>query len=268
MNYKILFSDIDGTLLNSKSQISQETLKAIRSLRRSNIPFVLVSARMPKGIEPYQNQIGTHEAMICFSGALVLGPLQSNGHREIIRNIPLSSEEIQCVYSLIQPDYDITISFYNKDEWYAEALDEAILQESGITSIQPNLCELKAMIKKVEMNKMLCIGNPKHIEYLQADISKHYPKLTVYKSKSTYLEIMAPQVSKSSAMDKILEYYNFTRDITVAIGDYYNDIDMLQNAGLGVAMGNAPEDVKKYADEITASNDEDGLKLIIEKYFC
>jgi len=265
--YRILFSDIDGTLLNSKSQISADTLQAIQSLNAIKIPFVLVSARMPKGMETFQHQIGVCEAMICFSGALVLGPRDAAGHREVIRDITLRREDVENVYQWIKPQDDITLSVYTKDDWYVDELNEVNLQESEITSIKPVVCGQERIFDIQHINKILCIGNPQHINRLQTDISKNYPKLTVYKSKPTYLEIMAPQVSKSSAMKDLLTSMDLTMDRAVSIGDYYNDIDMLQNAGLGIAMGNAPDEVKMYADEITASNDHNGLKLVIDKYF-
>lgn len=267
MVYQILFSDIDGTLLNSKFQISTDTIQAIQSLNSIKIPFVLVSARMPKGIEPYQHQIGVYEAMICFSGALALGKRDAAGHREIIRNITLQREDVESIYQRIKFQDDITLSVYTKDDWFVDELNEMNLLESEITSIKPVVCGQERILDIQHISKILCIGKPQSIDLLQTDISNNYPNLTVYKSKPTYLEIMAPQVSKSRAMKALLASMDLTMDRAVSIGDYYNDIDMIQNAGLGIAMGNAPDDVKMYADEITASNDHNGLKLIIDKYF-
>jgi hypothetical protein len=77
---------------------------------------------------------------------------------------------------------------------------------------------------------------------------------------------MAQHVQKSSAINLLMQYYNAKKEEIIAVGDNYNDMDMLQFAGLGVAMGNSPDDVKAAADIITLSNDQDGLKEVIEKY--
>ncbi|MNY40960.1 putative phosphatase [compost metagenome] len=111
------------------------------------------------------------------------------------------------------------------------------------------------------------MGSPQAIDSLETELKKHHPEITIYKSKPTYLEIMAQKVQKSSAMMSLLESYHVTKQEIIAIGDNYNDIDMIHFAGLGAAMGNSPDEVKAAADIITISNDEDGVKDVIEKYF-
>ncbi len=86
-------------------------------------------------------------------------------------------------------------------------------------------------------------------------------------SKPSYLEIMDRSVSKTSAIRFLQERWGVARQQVIAVGDNFNDMDMLEYAGVGVAMGNAPESVKNAADEVTLSNDDDGVAKVIEKYF-
>ena len=72
--YKIIFSDIDGTLLNNENQVPEETIEELRRLDSQGVPFVLVSARMPKGMRPIREELGIHAPMVCYSGGLVLDP--------------------------------------------------------------------------------------------------------------------------------------------------------------------------------------------------
>ena len=90
--------------------------------------------------------------------------------------------------------------------------------------------------------------------------------LNIYPSKPTYLEIMPSNASKTSAIEVLCKKFNIQRSEIIAMGDNYNDIDMIEFAGLGIAMGNAPDEVKQYADDITLSNDEDGVAEAIKKY--
>ena len=92
-------------------------------------------------------------------------------------------------------------------------------------------------------------------------------RLNIYQSKPTYLEIMNKDVSKPKAIEKLLSLYDIDSSEIVAIGDNYNDADMLKYAGVGIAMGNAPDKVKLVSDFITLSNDEDGIVTAVNKYF-
>src|SRR5699024_4593636 len=120
---------------------------------------------------------------------------------------------------------------------------------------------------KPDIHKILCIGEENEISALEASLTETYAGLSIYKSKDTYLEIMAPDVSKSNAVHHLAAYYNMELDDIMAIGDNFNDLDMLISVGLGIAMGNAPEMIKQSADEITLSNNANGLVKVLDKYF-
>lgn len=268
MEYKIVFSDIDGTLLNSNHQISRGTLDSVLALKEKGVPFILVSARMPHGILPLQEELRINEPIICFSGALVLGAVQTDGTRKVLLNKTLNPSDVRDIYTLILEQFPlISFSAYNKENWFVTSLnDEWVIQEQKIAGTPPQPFNFADDIHPA-MNKLLCMGSPQAIDSLETELKKHHPEITIYKSKPTYLEIMAHEVQKSSAMMSLLESYHVTKQEIIAIGDNYNDIDMIRFAGLGAAMGNSPDEVKAAADIITISNDEDGVKDVIEKYF-
>lgn len=105
------------------------------------------------------------------------------------------------------------------------------------------------------------------IKQLEIELKGNFPHLSVYKLKGTYLEIMSGNASKSNAIKKLEKQFNITRQEVIALGDNFNDIDMLKYAGVGIAMGNASDEVKSAADEITLSNEEGGLKHALNKHF-
>lgn len=94
MALKAVFSDIDGTLLDSNHQITDETKKEISKVVGKDIPFVLVSARMPSGISHLQQRLSINSPMICYSGALILGPDNENGEKPIIDSISLAHADV------------------------------------------------------------------------------------------------------------------------------------------------------------------------------
>ncbi|WP_068621305.1 Cof-type HAD-IIB family hydrolase [Paenibacillus tuaregi] len=268
MRYKMIFSDIDGTLLNSNHEITPGTKEAVQLLKQKGVPFVLVSARMPVGILPLLEELGMNEPLVCFSGALVLGAAGQNGSREVLHTKAMEPQDVKGIYALISNKFsDISFSAYNKDHWFVLSLDdEWVIQEQEITGTDAQPFNFNHDTPPF-IHKLLCMGHPEAIASLETELKIRYPEITIYKSKPTYLEVMASHVLKSSAIDILTRAYGVTREEIIAFGDNYNDIDMLQFAGLGVAMGNAPDEVKAAADVITSSNDEDGLKAVLEMYF-
>ena len=264
---KMICLDIDGTLLNSQHKISQKTNDIIRIVaNEKKIPVILVSARMPKGILFLQEELNIKQPIICYSGALVIDD-KSN----ILSSSGISILDSIKAYGFAK-ELNVHMSLYKDDEWYVEKLDGWAKQESEITNITPVIMNFTDLFniwkhKNLGPNKILCMGKPNDIILLDKKI-KGCPQseLNVYPSKPTYLEMMPSNVSKTSAIEILMEKYNIKRSEIIAMGDNYNDIDMIKFAGIGVAMENAPDKVKQYADHITLSNDHDGVAEAIKKF--
>ena len=265
---KMICLDIDGTLLNSNHQITKNVKEVINKVANEiNIPVILVSARMPKGIVFLQRELEIEEPMICYSGALIL---DKNG--EIISKESIDISNLEEIYKTVNK-HNIHISLYKDDEWYVEKLDYWAKQESDITNIIPKIADFGQLIElwkteKTGPNKILCMANPYEISLLKEEIkaNSNVNVLNIYPSKTTYLEIMPTNASKTSAISYLEKKFDVSKNEIIAMGDNYNDVDMLRYAGIGIAMGNATEDVKKSADDVTLTNDEDGVAIAIKKY--
>jgi len=270
MKYKVIFSDIDGTLLTSDHRVSEGTIKVVEKIKEKGIKFILVSARMPRGIIPIQKELSINAPIICFSGALILGEENNAGKRDIIFNTYIKVVDVRQIYNLIKDDFkDISFSLYQKDQWFVGSKeDEWAKIESQITSSDPTFHDFDLLLESTELqiNKILCIAKPYRIDALNYKLKEIFPHLTISKSKDTYLEIMGSKVLKSSAIKTLEKVFKFHREEMLAIGDNFNDMDMLIYAGYGIAMGNSPNEVKAIADDITGSNDEDGVKQALEKH--
>ncbi|MDO5516883.1 MAG: Cof-type HAD-IIB family hydrolase [Clostridium sp.] len=263
--YKIIFSDIDGTLLTSKHEVSEKTKEALKKLKKVNIPFVLVSARMPKGIYKVQKEIDYDSPIVCYSGGLVI----DNLGRSILSN-GINLDIAYEVKKYIDSNWkEVSTSCYSDNQWIVDDKEnEWIVQESEITSVEPVVGNiLDACSNNQVIHKILCMGNPEMIDEIKKSIYQKFTGLSIYKSKETYLEIMADTATKSNAMKVLCDMLNVNINETIAIGDNYNDVDMIVTAGKGIAMGNAPKEVKEKSDYVTLSNDEDGVSAVIEKYF-
>lgn len=262
--YKVVFSDIDGTLLSPEHKISDRTNQKIREMSNQGIPFVLVSARMPKGMREIRRELGSPRPMICYSGALVV-----DGKGQPVYSVTISPKEAYEICRRIHElEPAISVNIYSNDEWKVESLsNEWVMQEMAITNISAQEVDFTRKDAYHEVHKILCMGESRQIDYIEAVLKEEYPDVRIYKSKDTYLEIMAMEASKSNAIRILERYYNVTKEQVVAFGDGHNDIDMLKYAGLGVAMGNADNLVREAADIVTDTNDNEGLWKTLDRIF-
>src|SRR5699024_2481772 len=195
---------------------------------------------------------------------------KDNNKRAVILSQTISNEKISFIYQLLKKNHrEITISFYSNEDWVVEgATNKSITIEQDITRVKPTVHNFEKYLKaSPSIHKVLCIGPPENISHLKEVLQQIEPTLSINKSKDTYLEIVAPNVSKLNAIEVIASHYKTTLQETMAIGDHFNDLDMIQNAGVGVAMENGPDLVKETADIVTSSNNEDGLAQILNEYF-
>lgn len=256
MAYKCVFSDIDGTLLNSKHQISEKTKKKVQQLAIQNIPFVLVSARMPKGMHYFLDELQIKAPMVSYSGGLIL-----DENQKVIYSKGFSVEMSKRLYEYIKYYYQIPVNFYVENHWMVDEIDEGIEEESIITGLKPEKLDLNG-IKKV--HKLLVIAESGIVDRLEMSLKEKFSGLKIYKSKDTYLEIMDESVSKSSAIQFLCDKMKIGLHQTVSFGDNYNDLDMLLLTGKGFAMANGAQGVLESIPTHTLSNDEDGIVYALD----
>jgi len=263
---KLICSDIDGTLLNKNRELSIRTITAIKHI--SSIPFILISSRMPKAMLHLQKELNiTHLPLIAYNGALITMPKTVLQSTEIKHQVSVDLARFCSKTS-------IHLSLYHHNEWYVPTMDYWANRESNNTKVIPKIQDIKITLKNWKSenkgaHKIMCMGDEKEIDTLVNFINNHFSDAIIgYRSKSTYLEIAPKNISKKTAIQFLIEqkYPNCTLENIIAFGDNYNDIEMLQSVGLGIAVQNAKDEVRAIADEITKSNINDGVAIFLEKY--
>jgi Cof subfamily protein (haloacid dehalogenase superfamily) len=273
MNIRALCTDIDGTLLDSNRELSSRTIAAVKRLP-PEIPFILASSRMPSAMRHLQRQLGIlHHPMICYNGGYVLLFDGSGSEPVELDSVEIPASLCSVILDLVQGT-DTHVSLYHRDQWYAPQADHWTAREESNTKVKATLANLPEVLAHWQQNnlgahKVMCMGHEAEIAALAAALHNHYnAELHVYKSKSTYLEIAPRQISKATALALLLqERYAIPLSEVMAFGDNYNDIDMLQAVGKGIAVGNARPEVKAVAQEITLKSVDDGVAAAIERYF-
>jgi len=267
MDYKIVFSDIDGTLLNKNRELSPATITEIKKLK-NKIPFILISARMPSAMRHLQKELDIEELpLICYNGGLIL-----------VNNKVLNSTEIpiDILEDLSNWNSEISchLSLYHQDEWYVPSMDKWALREQNNTKVEPEIKSYREVIKKWKSeqkgaHKIMAMGEESQIDQIRDYLAEKFPdQLHLYRSKNTYLEIAPKRISKYTAIELLLhQHFNLSSIEAIAFGDNYNDVEMLKNIGYGVAVGNARPETLKVANAIAEMSTEDGVAKSLKQLF-
>ncbi len=265
---ELVFSDIDGTLLDSKHEVSAEAIQIIQDLVKQGTKIILASARPPGAMVSIADEVRLASPLVCFNGALITQ--HTEGSFDDLYSLTLERQDTLRLYQAVSTKFpEISFNIYSRERWCVEREDEWVKQEAAITKMAPETIAMEAFLNDhFPVHKILCMGSPDDIQKLEDELEgSNLSNISYYRSKETYLEIVHNQVSKLGALLFLCEKYGVELGNTLAIGDNFNDMPMIQHAGKGIAMGNAPDEVKQAADYITDTNDENGFYKALEKCF-
>lgn len=268
MGYEIIALDIDGTLTNDDKIITQKTKDVLIKIQQMGKKVVIATGRHPYGVIPYAEELQLKEFggyLLCFNGGMIVKVTEDGFETVYSKEFP--NEYIPVVCEIVK-NSNITVNTFKKDLIVADQ------KVNRYTNVEPEITKLpfkqvKDFVRYVDfpVNKLLLAGDPEEIDKYEQTI-KYYldGKADVFKSAPFFLEVVPFGVNKGASLDSLLKRMNLTRKNLIACGDSYNDITMIGYAGLGVAMENAEDDVKKIANYITASNNNDGIYEVVEKF--
>jgi len=268
MSFKAICSDIDGTLLNSERDLSPR-LKAVVAAIPAEIPLILASARMPAAMRHLLHDLNRPtEALVAYNGGLVLGK-----KGQVLESVTIPLHWVEEVVGKTK-NSQIHLSLFHAEDWFAPQEDYWSAREIQNTKVSPTWMATEEVIslwktKNWGAHKIMCMGDSSEIRALYDYLLLHGSEaLHLYRSKETYLEIAPKQISKATGVARILhESHPFGMDQVIAFGDGYNDIDLLEQVGWGVAVANAFPEVKAVANEITLHHKEDGVASTLERIF-
>ncbi|MGB6153203.1 MAG: HAD family hydrolase [Pricia sp.] len=263
MTYKILCSDLDGTLLSTKSDVSNFAISEVARIK-DKTRIILVSARMPRAMVYLQRRLAIlNQPMICYNGALVL-----DGDTEIASTV-IEMQQLFEIHNLAQLHFT-QLGLYHKDEWYVEENTERVRKEIHYTQSTPVFRDTPDTLKDwkdrgIGAHKVMLMGTKITSDALYPLLEKQFGNdLHLYRSNDTLIEIAPKSVSKLTAINHLLKKDESLQDV-IAFGDNYNDIEMLRHCGFGVAVENARDEVKAVANAIALPNYEDGVAEFIKK---
>lgn len=270
MEYRMLVSDIDGTLLNSKSELTTGTIQAIRDAYDNGIIVTLATGRQLRGVIDIVKQIGISVPVILGNGAVVVDPLE----QKTLLHQTLDEETTRAIVEVIRAHglwssvfvhtFEGVDTYYDLDPGFDEAY---IFIHKHIPEVVQQVESLKE-VAHLHPIKVLLIDRTEKVMPLYEDLQKLPQAFNMVVSDHdwpgfTLLECFHHKTTKASGIRHVAEIFNIPAEQIVAVGDNTNDFEMIEFAGLGVAMGNAHAALKERADWITKTNEQDGVAHLI-----
>lgn len=260
MKYKLIALDVDGTLLNDDYIVTEKTKQAIREVRSHGAVIVLCTGRGPISTIPVLRELGYDGTLITHNGAATV---YSQGKR-IIHQYPFRLHELSELIAYCRKNeihFDVCTPF----EMYVEKLPEKTRSMYDKYMAQPlvidDVFHLQSPVVKFSV-----FAEMETVERVERDWKNAPLSLQQIRSGDYFIDVMRKEANKGNALGQLSESLGIDRSEILAIGNYYNDIEMIRLAGLGIAMENSPEEVKRAADTVTLSNNEDGVYWALHKY--
>ncbi|KOE82511.1 HAD family hydrolase [Vibrio alginolyticus] len=264
--YKLIALDMDGTLLNSKKQITERTKQAIAKAREQGITVVLASGRPIDGMRDKLEELNLNsndDFVLYYNGSMV----QNIGTGEIIHHQIIDGKSAKQVAKLASQFGVNTHAFSQIHGLITPHISEYTELEARINGLPITEMDFDALEDDHPIIKAMIVAEPSLLSDTVAKLPKElYQQFTIVQSAPFFLEFLNTQSNKGVGVKAIADHLAITADQVICMGDAENDHHMLEFAGLGIAMANAMEQTKKIADHITLSNDEDGVAIAIEKF--
>ncbi len=267
---KLIVSDIDGTLVDDQGKLLSQTISGVQAAVQCGAKMVLASARPPKGMFQIAQQLDIDSTMIAYNGALT-AKTDANDQLQVFAEQPIPLTLAQKVQRMVAEQWPVaSINLYANNDWFVANAGPWEQQEAAGIGFDPQVTDLAAWLRvgSEPVHKMLIMADPSVVSAVEKTLQEpEFGELTAYRSKETYLEIVANGVTKAAALTTLLKEDQLSPQAAIAFGDNFNDVDMLKTAGVGVAMGNAPAAVKAAADLVTTANNQPGIQQVLDKYF-
>ncbi|GAU76226.1 sugar-phosphatase [Fusibacter sp. 3D3] len=265
MPYKLIALDMDGTLLNEKKEISPRNKQAIKDAKASGKTVIIATGRPLIGIQNVLSELELNtdeDYVVSFNGALV----QNVKTGEVILQSTLEHEDYRSLYALSKT-YGVHIHALTKDYVTTPVLNPYTKVEADINVIKTVKCDVDKFPESETIIKVMFVDDKDKLDEIERILPAEIrAKYTVVRSAAIFLEFLHPTVNKGVGVSAIAKVKDILAHEVICVGDAGNDIAMLEYAGLGVAMGNAFDAVKKIANHITDTNEEDGVAKVIEQF--
>ncbi|MFF2887819.1 Cof-type HAD-IIB family hydrolase [Paenibacillus sp. NPDC057967] len=260
LGYDLIALDVDGTLLTDDHNLLEEVKEAVQEAAQAGADIVLCTGRGPMGTFPVLAELELSGILITHNGAATI----RSEDREVLFQYDIDSGELMEILDYCRVNrihFDLSTTF----DMYVEAVTEEVMKMYEHHQVEPIMGSFAERFPD-GMVKITLFGSKEQMDLTQTYWEKRKSSLQFIRSGDFFIDVQSPSSSKGVALKQLAEVKGIDREKILAIGNYYNDISMLEYAGLGIAMSNSPESVKQAADQIAGSNNEGGVAAAIRQY--
>ncbi len=262
---KYVVLDLDGTLTNSRKELSARNRDALLKLQKKGVKVILASGRPTYGIVPLAEALELKAYggyILSYNGGVIIDCATGD---EVYSNV--------LPMNMLQPLYDasikhgITILSYDNEYIVTEkSEDKYVGVEAHLNKMEVREVESFVDYYTSPVPKCLAVGEPERVVAMESELKSEYGEvMNIYRSEPFFLELVPLGIDKAQSLSVLLQKIGGTKGEMIAFGDGFNDLSMIEFAGVGVAMANGQDAVKSRADVVALSNDEDGVADFIER---
>ena len=261
---RLVAFDLDGTLVGKALEIRPRVVQAVAAMRERGVQGCIVTGRMYRAALPFARHLRFTAPIICYQGAAVI----DSETDDVLQDIPLPNAEALAVERYAREN-GLHVQLYANDRYYAEELNRWVELYAQISGVQPVIVpSLQRQFETWAATKACIIAEPEvileHLPRMQALLAG---RAYVTRSIAYFLEVMNARVNKGRSLEIVASHLNIPMSDVMAIGDSWNDAPLLEAAGLGVAMGSAPAELRAVADEVVTGDVEaDGVAEALERF--
>lgn len=263
----LLACDLDGTLLTEKKQISPRTKHVLQYLQGKGHTVVIATGRPFHKTRLYYEELNLNTPVVNLNGGLIHHPIDFTFPRQVH---PIPLEVAQAIIQQAQ-QYDLkNLQVDILEESYIERLDPDVFYFNVTPSPETKFGPVLNSLKSSPSCILLFMHDEPQLHHLAKQLLNQFGneiKIHPWLKPFCVIEILPKYLSKAYGLEQIATHLKIESKQIIAFGDQVNDIEMLQYAGQGIAMGNSVDSLKQAADQITLSNDEDGIAIYLEEFF-
>jgi len=259
---KLVVIDIDGTLLDNDRRLHPETMRVIEEVQKQGITVTLASGRTFISTARIAKLLKIEAPIIAHGGAYIARVTDD----EPLYEAPVDMNEARELVALLEAS-GYYVKVYIRDELYVQVLTEETLEFCNQHGIYYRVVG-SGNLSKLDKDplKIVVIDTPQGIHHVHKLLEPWKTKFNICRDTDSGVEIVKRNVNKGTAMEKVCALLKVEKNQVMAFGNEGNDLDLIKNAGIGVAMGNSYAELKKYATIVTRSNEDLGVAYVLEKY--
>jgi Cof subfamily protein (haloacid dehalogenase superfamily) len=261
INETLLVCDMDGTLLNSDSKISNENYYAILDFVNKGGLFTVATGRMYPAVIPYLDQLPMNIPAIVYNGAMIYDFKNKNILWQ--KTLPLESKSF--IKIILETFPELAAEIYHNDDLYFIGENNETDEHRNRESFKPNFINIDKI--PTPWLKVILAWNPGKLKEVEKWLDSQKLPFRFTYSEPQFIELLNHEVSKGKALDELIKITGIKRENIVAMGDNLNDIELLQSAGIGIAVENAHDELKKIADSQSTHHNDHAVKNVIEWIF-